>query len=184
MPAKASKIMIIRHAEKPTGHFAGVNCGLPVDGCEDDVFAQAGGLHLDDVSVGEALLGSGRHGRDDGCDEKDNRSSKDPGSGMKDPPHSSKDPGSGMKDPPHSSKDPGSGMKDPPHSSKDPGSQRKDPPHSSKFPGGAGPAPMEITSYYILWDSYVPLEFNKATGWADFLARVLADDSDLTGAGG
>ena len=73
MPAKASKIMIIRHAEKPTGHFAGVNCGLPVDGCEDDVFAQAGGLHLDDVSVGEALLGSGRHGRDDGCDEKDNR---------------------------------------------------------------------------------------------------------------
>ncbi len=111
-------------------------------------------------------------------------SSKDPGSEMKDPPHSSKDPGSGRKDPPHSSKDPGSGMKDPPHSSKDPGSGRKDPPHSSKFPGGAGPAPMEITSYYILWDSYVPLEFNKATGWADFLARVLADDSDQTGAGG
>jgi hypothetical protein len=42
---------------------------------------------------------------------------------------------------------------------------------------------MAITSYYILWDSYVPLAFNKATGWADFLARVLPDDSYQTGAG-
>jgi cysteine peptidase C11 family protein len=107
---------------------------------------------------------------------------KDPPHQKKDPPHSRKDPGGGMPDP-AANEDPGSVMKDPPHQKKDPPHQKKDPPHQKKFPGGAGPAPMEITSYYILWDSYVPLEFNKATGWADFLARVLADDSDQTGAG-
>ena len=74
------------------------------------------------------------------------------------------------------------GMKDPPHSKKDPPHSKKDPPHSKKSPRGAGQAPMEITSYYVLWNSYVPLEFNQVTGWADFLARVLADDSDQEGA--
>ena len=73
-------------------------------------------------------------------------------------------------------------MKDPPHSKKDPPHSKKDPPHSKKSPCGAGQAPMEITSYYVLWNSYVPLEFNQVTGWADFLARVLADDSDQEGA--
>ena len=124
-------------------------------------------------------------GKDPGSWMKDPpHSGKDPGSGMKDPPHSGKDPGSWMKDPPHSGKDPGSEMKDPPHSGKDPGSGRKDPPHSGKDPSGASPSGMQITSYYILWDSYVPLEFNKATGWSTFLERVLADDRDQTGAGG
>jgi hypothetical protein len=122
--------------------------------------------------------------KDPGSGRKDPpHQSKDPGSGMKDPPHQHKDPGGGMKDPPHQHKDPGSGMKDPPHQHKDPGSGRKDPPHQHKDPGGAGASGMAITSYYILWDSYVPLAFNKATGWADFLARVLADDSYQTGAG-
>jgi hypothetical protein len=87
-----------------------------------------------------------------------------------------KDPGRGMKDPPHHNKDPGSGTEDSPR-------QRKDPPHHNKDLGGAGSSGMAITSYYILWDSYVPLAFNKTTGWADFLARVLADDSYQTGAG-
>ena len=73
------------------------------------------------------------------------------------------------------------GMKDPPHSKKDPPHSKKDPPHSKKSPRGAGQAPMEITSYYVLWNSYVPLEFNQVTGWADFLARVLADGSDQEG---
>jgi hypothetical protein len=115
---------------------------------------------------------------------------KDPPGTHKDPPGTHKDPPGTHKDPPGTHKDPGSEMKDPPGTHKDPGSGRKDPPGTHKdppgthkFPGGAGPSPMEITSYYILWDSYVPLEFNKATGWADFLARVLADDSDQTGAG-
>lgn len=106
--------------------------------------------------------------------------------GKKDPPHQNKDPQGGMKDPPHQNKDPQGGMKDHPHQNKDPGSGRKDPPHQNKFPpgGGAGKSsPMEITSYYILWDSYVPLEFNRETGWANFLERVLEDQSDRTGAG-
>jgi hypothetical protein len=105
-----------------------------------------------------------------------------------------------MKDPPHHTKDPlpqqqveESVKKDPPHHTKDPAPSekgtetiRKDPPHHTKFPpsgSGSKSGLMEITSYYILWDSYLPLEFNRETGWAHFLERVLEDQSDRTGAG-
>ena len=108
---------------------------------------------------------------------------KDPQGGMKDPPHQNKDPQGEMKDPPHQNKDPQGEMKDPPHQNKDPGSGRKDPPHQNKFPPDGRSSPMEITSYYILWDSYVPLEFNQQTGWANFLHQVLVDQTDQTGAG-
>jgi hypothetical protein len=87
--------------------------------------------------------------------------------GRKDPPHSKKDPPHSKKDPPHS-------KKDPPHSKKDPPHSKKDPPHSKKDPGGAG----TITSYQILWDSYIELQFNKETGWANFVAKLLAAGSD------
>jgi hypothetical protein len=53
--------------------------------------------------------------------------------------------------------------KDPPHGS-------KDPPHGSKFPPGS---PGTITSYHILWDSYVELMFNKETGWAELIKQLL-----------
>jgi hypothetical protein len=108
---------------------------------------------------------------------------KDPPSTHKDPPSTHKDPPSTHKDPPSTHKDPGNGRRDLPYTHKGPGSGRKDPPHSRKDPGGVGSSGMAITSYYILWDSYVPLAFNKATGWADFLARVLPDNSYQTGAG-
>jgi hypothetical protein len=100
-------------------------------------------------------------------------------SGKKDPPHQEKDPPHQQKDPPHQEKDP-------PHQEKDPGSVKKDPPHHEKFPpsgSGGKSSQMEITSYYILWDSYLPLEFNKETGWANFLENVLEDQSDKTGEG-
>jgi Clostripain family len=54
--------------------------------------------------------------------------------------------------------------KDPPH-------HAKDPPHNGKFPPGS---PGTITSYHILWDSYVELSFNKETAWADLVKRLLA----------
>jgi hypothetical protein len=124
------------------------------------------------------------HGsKDPGGEMKDPpHGSKDPGGKMKDPPHGSKDPGGEMKDPPHGSKDPGGEMKDPPHGSKDPGGEMKDPPHGSKDPRRRTSPASEITSYYVLWNSYIPLAFNQATGWADFLARVLAVDSHQKGA--
>jgi hypothetical protein len=84
----------------------------------------------------------------------------------------------GKKDPPHSKKDPPHSKKDPPHSKKDPPHSKKDPPHSKKDPGGAGSNTGTITSYHILWDSYIELQFNKETGWANFVANLLADESD------
>ena len=54
----------------------------------------------------------------------------------------------------------------------------KDPPHGPKFPPGSADSPTQITSYQIIWSSYVELDFNAKTGWSTLLARLLEGEID------
>ena len=57
---------------------------------------------------------------------------------------------------------------------------RKFPPNSGKFPPNSGefapnrqkPEP-QIKAWEILWDHYIALQFNKDTGWADFVREFV-----------
>jgi hypothetical protein len=50
-----------------------------------------------------------------------------------------------------------------------PPNSRKFPPHSGKFPPHSGKNVMAIKGNEILWGHYVALQFNKDTGWAEFV---------------
>jgi hypothetical protein len=95
---------------------------------------------------------------------------KFPPGGDKFPPGGDKFPPGGDKFPPGGDKFPPGGDKFPPGGDKFPPGGDKFPPGGDKFSGG-GP---QISGYEILWDRYVELEFNHATGWSDFIEKVIA----------